>query len=412
VANNVSSVVHAAANVTFFEAAEREPWKTNRNGVRNLLDACASLGIEDLHHVSTAFVCGRRQGPVAEADLDCGQSFRTDYEQSKFDAEVIVRNCAAVRSTIYRPSIIIGDSRTGYSSHFHGLTRIFALADRFAEPGNSTGRRFLPLRLPFRGDERKDVVPVDWVARAIVRILGRPEYHGRTFHLTAEKPATVRALCDVVKRDLRIDGLELLGNGPLPDPSELERVIEAGMREYSAYFDSDPTFDRRNTLDALPDLSVPAIDRDVLGRLVRFGVEDRWGRKSSVGSPAAKTCTEYLEDDFPVAVSQSILDGMALDLSLGIDVVGPGGGTWMSRIGPNRVVVMRRDSVRNAELVYRLSEATFHAVATGRESPQEAFYARRIEIDGDVETGLRLAAWFGRLLAEATAAGGQHAGRH
>ncbi len=142
--------------------------------------------------VSTAFVCGDRAGPVAEEELDCGQGFHNDYERSKFEAERRVRTARGLHPTVYRPSVIVGDSVTGFTSSYHGPYRFLELGTRLAAPPRLPGSpQRLPLRLPFSGDEPRNLVPVDWVARAIVRIVGQPWWHGRTYHLVAA--ATDRA---------------------------------------------------------------------------------------------------------------------------------------------------------------------------------------------------------------------------
>ena len=68
-----------------------------------LYECCAAWGIREVHHVSTAFVCGDRTGPILESDTDRGQQFHNDYERSKLVAELAVREVVGSRVTIYRP---------------------------------------------------------------------------------------------------------------------------------------------------------------------------------------------------------------------------------------------------------------------------------------------------------------------
>ena len=92
VARCCKRVVHAAADVSLRCSFASDPWTTNVEGTQQLLDLCAATGIEELHHVSTAFVCGQRAGPIREDELDCRQVFHNDYERSKFEAERRVRS--------------------------------------------------------------------------------------------------------------------------------------------------------------------------------------------------------------------------------------------------------------------------------------------------------------------------------
>jgi thioester reductase-like protein len=117
VAQNCGSVLHNAASLTFVGADRAgEPWLSNFTGTRNVLVFCKAAGLREFHDVSTAYVCGQRADLIREQELDCGQEFRNDYEHSKCEAEKLVRSAPFLdRVTVYRPAIIVGDSRTGYT---------------------------------------------------------------------------------------------------------------------------------------------------------------------------------------------------------------------------------------------------------------------------------------------------------
>ena len=113
--------------------------RTNVGGTAALLDLCRRIGLPRFHLVSTAFVCGRCRGRICEEDLDLGQEFHNPYEQSKFEAERLVRQADGIEPTIYRPAVIVGDSRTGQTSTFTGLYRVLEMAVRLAEPPGPAG---------------------------------------------------------------------------------------------------------------------------------------------------------------------------------------------------------------------------------------------------------------------------------
>jgi long-chain acyl-CoA synthetase len=132
--------------------------------------------LERVAHISTAYVSGNRNGLIKEDDLDCGQGFSNSYEQTKFEAEMFIRkSCPDLPWVIFRPSIIVGDSRTGATSAFNVL--------------------YIPLKYLARGiirylpgspDTPLDIVPVDFVCRTISRILfGQEDCRRQTFHLCA-----------------------------------------------------------------------------------------------------------------------------------------------------------------------------------------------------------------------------------
>jgi nucleoside-diphosphate-sugar epimerase len=414
-ARHCRAVLHAAADVALRRAPGSDPWATNVEGTEHVLALCSAVGIPEVHHVSTAFVCGDRPGPVGEDELGCGQGFHNDYEASKFQAERRVRAARGIRATVYRPSVIVGDSRTGFTTSYHGFYRFLELAARLASPpstpaASAEGWRSLPLRLPFTGDEPHNLVPVDWVARAVVRIVGRPGSHGRTYHLVATTPVRVREVKDVAGELLRIDGARWGPGGVPGDRSPLEELFLGQLREYWPYLGGDPAFDCRNTRAALPDLPAPRLDRDVLARLIRFAVADRWGRARArkPGPRGLIDCRRYVEEFFPEAVPRSSLARLPIAVTVGLHVHGAGGGRWWFRCGGGRVLEVRRGTERGAEVVYRMDGPTFEAVVTGRQTPQDAFLARRIEIEGDVEKALKLAVLFGHFVAECPFAPAPH----
>jgi nucleoside-diphosphate-sugar epimerase len=401
-------VVHAAADVSLRPAPRSDPWTTNVVGTQHLLDLCCTLGIADLHHVSTAFVCGDRSGLIREDELDCGQHFHNDYEKSKCAAERRVRAARGLRATIYRPSVIVGDSRTGYTSSYHGFYRFLELAARLAGHPSSTSKhkatqaRRLPLRLPFTGEESRNLVPVDWVARAVVQIVSQPRGHGRAYHLVARTPVPVRQIKEVAEELLGIEGVRWAGDGPPDNASLLEELFLAQLREFSPYFRGDPTFDCRNTLAALPKLPAPPMDRALLRRLIQLAIADRWGRPHprQPQERIAIDCARYVENFFPQSLRRSTLARIPVEITVGLDVRGEGGGQWSFRCSGGDLVTLRRGGEQRADVLYRMDVGTFEAVVGGRQTPQEAFLGRRIEIAGDIEKALKLAFLFEHFVAE------------
>jgi nucleoside-diphosphate-sugar epimerase len=395
-------VLHAAAHVGLSPTLDGEPWRTNTEGTRHLLHLCEELNFDEFHHVSTAFVCGDRTGPIREDELACGQDFHNEYEKSKFEAERLVRQGPfRLRVTVSRPSVLVGDSRTGYTSSYEGLYRFLCLGDRLAGPGHA-GRRWLPLRVPFTGDEPRNLVPVDWVSGAIVRLVSDPDCHGHTYHLVAREPVLARLIKEVAEAVLGIDGVSWVGPDGLVDPSPLEEQFLEQLNQFWAYCDGDPVFDDANTRAALPELSPPMIDRDLLARLLRFAVADRWGRarRRRPRRTAKIDCTHYVEEFFPAALRRSTLTQVPLDVTVGLDVSGPDGGQWTCCWEDGALMRLQRGREGPAEVVYRLDLATFAAIVAGRLQPQQAFLTRRIEIEGDIEKGLKLAVLFEHLVQE------------
>ncbi|QIS08867.1 SDR family oxidoreductase [Nocardia arthritidis] len=144
-------------------------------GTRHVVDVAEDLKAGMLHHVSTVEVAGSAEGLFTESMFDRGQLLATPYQRAKFEAERIVR-AAALPWRIYRPSIVIGHSRTGEIDRIDGPYYFFRLLRMGAQLP-----RILPVLVPRLGET--NMVPVDFVARALDHIAHQPGSTEMTYHL-------------------------------------------------------------------------------------------------------------------------------------------------------------------------------------------------------------------------------------
>ncbi|MGH7169014.1 MAG: SDR family oxidoreductase [Gemmataceae bacterium] len=401
------TVIHAAAYVAYHPAPEGEPWETNVNGTYRLLDLCRSLGVTEVHHVSTAFLCGDRRGTVYEHELDIGEGSGNAYEQSKFAAEQSLHDFAGIRATIYRPSIIVGDSRTGYTSTYHHFYRFLELAVRLfgrtgvSPVGPKARARRLTLRLPLSGNERQNVVPVDWVSRALIELVGQPRWHGQTYHLVNPRSVPIREATAITEELLQFEGIQWVGEKGLPDPTSVEQMVLEQFQDYWSYLRNDVTFDCRNTLEALPKLPPPAFDRELVARLLHFAQNDGWGRERAHSSAERGTeLAHFLEQILPARMRRSRLaEALPPGLVFALDVAGADGGRWTCRCG-DRTLNVRRGATVEAIATYRMDAAILDNLIHGRQTAQQAFLEGHIHIDGDMEKALKLAMLIEAFLAE------------
>ena len=396
-----NSVVHSAANLSHHNAGSGEPWETNVNGTRRVLELVRSTGITAVHHVSTAFVYGSRRGQILEDELDLGDGPSNVYEQSKHAAEQLWREAADIKTTIYRPSIIVGDSRTGFTSSYHHFYRFLEMGVRLSARAEASDARSLPFRLPLTGQEIQNLVTVDWVSEALVEILLQPRWHGRTFHLVARRPAAIREIVGMVAELLHLEGIEWAGTGAIDQPTTVERLVLEQFRPYWAHLQSSPLFDCRNTQQALPDLPPPELDRALVAHLLEFARADRWGRRRTVTCERLPEsfCAHYLERLLPQQVSNSALTRVLPPaITFAVEIGGPGGGRWSCCREQGGDLRLVRDQHGTAEVTYRTDAETFTRLVCGRQSPQEAFFAGRVAMTGDLEKGLKLAAMFEQFL--------------
>ena len=123
-AEEVGAVLHCAASIAF-DLPLDEARKINVEGTREVIGfarECKSLGrLERFVHVSTAYVSGKYEGTFRERQLDAGQEFRNTYEQTKWEAEHVVREADDLSPCIARPSIVMGESDTGWTPAFNVL---------------------------------------------------------------------------------------------------------------------------------------------------------------------------------------------------------------------------------------------------------------------------------------------------
>jgi long-chain acyl-CoA synthetase len=242
-AHRVTHIIHAAADLRV-SAPIDELRATNVRGVDQVLEFARAVrrdhGLARLSHVSTAYVCGGRRGAVSEEALTDAFGFSSAYELSKYEGERLVQAAKGELSvSVYRPGMIVGDSRTGEIKTFN--TFYFPL--RLYLTGKSRV-------LPAHSGLRANLVPVDYVAGAIVHLTFEPEAAGLTFHLTAPHDSlpTAGDLAEFV-RDWARSRLGLKLGRPifLPLPEFLTR------RRYR--LDRAATRERHGNLDAIRTLA-------------------------------------------------------------------------------------------------------------------------------------------------------------
>ncbi len=283
ITSHCDAVIHSAASLTFFGSDRRgEPWVTNVEGTRRVLDLCRRCDVRRLHYVSTAYVCGLRKGPILETEIDLGQQTGNDYERSKLQAERMVQTADLPQpATIYRPSIIVGDSQTGYTSSFHGFYAMVKLAHTLAScvPSRVITARRVVRALRLKGHERKDCVPVDWVSAVITYLVDHPEHHGRTYHLTAAEPIPVALWSQVIQEAVEQYSRMADPRDSIVRGAKWFREMFLGQSEiYRSYWRDDPQFDRTHTSKAAGHLPCPAMDYDAFLRMAQFAIRTNFGR--------------------------------------------------------------------------------------------------------------------------------------
>ncbi|WP_174266800.1 SDR family oxidoreductase [Mycolicibacterium sediminis] len=259
---DVDHVVHCAAiyDITADDAAQRV---ANVDGTRAVVDLARRLDAT-LHHVSSIAVAGDFRGVYTEEDFDVAQNLPTPYHQTKFEAEMLVRSAPGLRFRVYRPAVVVGDSRTGEMDKIDGPYYFFPILNRLSRLPSLT-----PIALPDAG--RTNVVPVDYVVDAMVHLMHVAGRDGQTFHLTAPTSTGLRGIYRGVARAAGLPPLRAtLPRGaatPLIKATGRVKVLrnmaatQLGIpAEILDVVDLAPEFSADNTADALrgTGIEVPA----------------------------------------------------------------------------------------------------------------------------------------------------------
>ena len=280
-AERVTDIVHSAASVSFTLPLDRSR-EINVEGTRRVLELAELCerrgGLHRYAHISTAYVAGTHRGEFGEEQLDVGQGFRNAYEQSKFEAELLVRaHTGRLPVQVFRPSIVVGERATGWTASFNVLYT----------PLKAFVRGSLPA-LPARRSSPVDVVPVDYVADAVFKLSTEPLNGTNTYHLVAGERATS------VGRLIALSAEHVGQREPVVIPPRLFRRVVYPLLAHSSarrrkglertraffpYFEMDVSYGNANARRELePDgIEVPPIE-SYFGRLVEYATRAEWGR--------------------------------------------------------------------------------------------------------------------------------------
>lgn len=226
-------LIHCAASVRF-DLDEADYAAVNVGGTANAI-ALAEAGGMDFLHVSTAYVCGDRNGPIREDDPLPESGFANGYEASKAEGERLVRS-SGLRWAIARPSVVVGEHASGAIRQFDTTYAAFKLI--------AEGR---VRHMAATHGATLDFVPIDHVAGGIVAIAeSMDEASGRTFHLVAGRTLPIERFIHTIGAYPQFHEPALVEPAQF-DPASLpaleRRLYKRVAGLYSAYFQRDPQFD-------------------------------------------------------------------------------------------------------------------------------------------------------------------------
>ena len=268
---NINEIMHIAA-LYRLSIPETLAIKVNVIGTRNVLVLARDVpDLRLLSHISSIVVAGRREGVILENELHHHAGFFNHYEYSKYLSEVLVKNFADVIPTIiFRPGVIVGDSHSGEIPKYDGPYYTIRTYERL--------KHLPPWLLPSFGNYSYtpfNMVPVDFVTRAMLYICKQKQALGQTFHLIDPDPMTAFELFKLIRtkiigdqsgwniprwmiKQLRLLPAELLKNLGFP-------------KSGAAYLDHQAIYDTKNTTTILKNTGIQCpVVSDYLDTMINY----------------------------------------------------------------------------------------------------------------------------------------------
>jgi len=287
--NEVDEIFHCAAVTHFEMQGDDEHVAVNIKGTENVLQFANSGKQKRFHYVSTAYVAGKQSGTIYENGMVSEPLFNNEYERSKFVAEQLVIKYAKnndIPYTIYRPGIIVGDSKTGATCKFDNLylfVKVLLNIKNSFDKHKSEDLNNLTIRVPGDPDALINLVTIDYVADAIVAILEKRETVGGIYHITNPNPPRLSELRDLVMAVLEIKGMHLEINRELEKQNlnTVEKLFLRQTRTYYSYLFSKLRFNDSNTQKALKGTGIicPVMTKELVAVLIDFAVYHNWGEE-------------------------------------------------------------------------------------------------------------------------------------
>ncbi len=244
-------------------------WEINVNGTKNVIELAESLNPKVAFiHFSTCYVSGNRKGVILESELEHSSGFKNFYEETKYESELIVRKRLnnGLKGLIIRPSIVVGDSKTGETSKFDGIYFAFLVLTKF---------RNFPFGPPkiAKALAEVNIVPVNYIVDVSFHLLKNfDNFSGKTFHVSDPSPLSANDFYELCSKKL---------TGKTPSLSVNESLFSLFFKIFRKwfqvpdstirYFTHNCHYDCSNTLEALQGsgISCPKIN-NYIDKLIEF----------------------------------------------------------------------------------------------------------------------------------------------
>jgi NAD(P)-dependent dehydrogenase (short-subunit alcohol dehydrogenase family) len=204
----IDHLYHLAA-VYDLSADEESQTQVNIEGTRNMVEFARAISAKHVHHVSSIAAAGLYEGVFREDMFDEAEGLDHPYFMTKHESEKIVRKECKQPWTVYRPALVVGDSRTGEMDKIDGPYYFFKVIQRL--------RQILPPWMPSIGLEggRINIVPVDFVVAALDHISHHHHANGKCYHLVDPQGYRVGDVLDIFSKAAHAPKMNLFVNAAL-----------------------------------------------------------------------------------------------------------------------------------------------------------------------------------------------------
>ena len=285
-----SAIWHLAALLDLTETKSQDVYDTNFKGTMNVMEFLKQQGIPELHYFSTFGSSGKlHEGIVREIPGIRPPAFRNTYERTKWEAERQVWQAqirGEISATIYRPSIVVGDSVLGRYEQFNVFNHPYDVVSRVrtklcekAGIDPKTGTLKYEMRIPGNEHATLNIVPLDFVLDTVMKIYAAPRSRGRVYHIVNPNPPSLRLSMDIFKKNEPWEGLRW----ELFDPAAgflnpFEKFVAKQLAFLAPYLQGEAVYDYSNVQTALAfEGGMPPISNDIfLGAISLRGIAHGW----------------------------------------------------------------------------------------------------------------------------------------
>lgn len=276
----LDEVWHVAALVSFKEQDRAAVFAANLDGTRSVVDRALRRGASAVHYVSTAYVAGTRSGEIPEGPVDERHPAHNPYEQSKRAAERwIVERCrsAGVAPRIFRPSIVVGDSRDFRAETEHGM---YAFANAVSALRGELASR-LPdffsrhaLHVLGAPGQMLNFVAVDDAARRIVALGLRDDSAGRWFHVTSPTDMPLAEILRLIGEASEVDLRQVTDEAAM---TPIDALLRARTAIFQCYLHNPKRFASAHAVPGAPTPPSVELGTDAMRGLLRANATSRTG---------------------------------------------------------------------------------------------------------------------------------------